>query len=148
MLKSSHDKENSICLILDLEINKCEMQIKPKLKKWNLNRAFKFPQASLEYCEICLKCLYFLCLCVSSCSLQSYRFSLGNQYLISSKMRFLKKGAGFFGCSISCTSKQGTRGCAQLCPVSMETFQQTRYLLATEQRISYCSAEEAKCKLH
>lgn len=31
-LKSSHTKEDSICLILGLEINESEMKIKPELK--------------------------------------------------------------------------------------------------------------------
>lgn len=38
--------------------------------------------------------------------------------------------------------------CARMGLVSMETFQQARYPLATELRLSYCLAEEMNCEPH
>lgn len=78
--------------------NKSETKKKKSTNKErgsHLQRALKFLQASLEYCEICVKCLYTCLVVLPLFTLQCFKVSLGNEHLTPGKMWFLKKGDAF-----------------------------------------------------
>lgn len=87
------------------------MQIKPKLRKQDVSytglSSFLKHHWNSEICVTCLHVCFFLS---PLCSWKSFTFSSGNKHLISSKMRFLKKGDAFVVCSVSHRNKHGTCG--------------------------------------